>query len=283
MRLAILTPSEWDAQFYAAELARQRGLFEAAGHEVVACRWNAADDALLRGVDAVLPLIAWGYHLDGGRWFDLLDRIAFRKVPCVNDVAILRWNSDKAYLGELADKGVAVVPTLEGEGQDERLLARAAAQFATDRLVVKPRLSASGEGTYALRPDEPLPADVRDERLVVQPFLPDILSAGEMSLLYFDGRYSHAAVKRARAGEFRVQPEFGGSEEPVEAPAAARALAEAALGCAPLAPAYARVDLVMTDDGPLLMELELIEPDLFLRHAPDEGAGFRDAVLARLG
>ncbi|MCJ8190887.1 ATP-grasp domain-containing protein [Sphingomicrobium aestuariivivum] len=282
MRLAILTPSEWDAQFYAGELERQRALFEDAGHEVVACRWNEADDAFLRSVDAVLPLIAWGYHLDGGRWFDLLDRIAFRKVPCVNDPAILRWNSDKAYLSELGDKGVAVVPTLEAHGEEDGLLARAATTFKTDKLVVKPRLSASGEGTYALSASDELPEDVRDRRLIVQPFLPEILTGGEMSLLYFDGRYSHAAVKRAKAGEFRVQPEFGGSEEQVEAPSEARKVAEAALACAPLPPAYARVDLVMTDKGPLLMELELIEPDMFLRYAPDDGAALRKAVLMRL-
>lgn len=282
MRLAILTPSRWQAQFYAAELERQRALFEDAGHDVVDCRWNDADDVFLRGVDAVLPLIAWGYHLDGGRWFDLLDRIAFRKTPCVNDVAILRWNSDKAYLGELSEKGVAVVPTIEGAGSEQKLLERAAERFGTDRLVVKPRLSASGEGTYALRSHDPLPEDIRDKRFIVQPFLDTILSKGEMSLLYFDGRYSHAAVKRAKDGEFRVQPEFGGSEEKVDAPPQARALAEAALAAAPAMPAYARIDMVMTGDGPLLMELELIEPDMFLRYAPEDGAAFRNAVLARL-
>ncbi|WP_265587181.1 ATP-grasp domain-containing protein [Sphingomicrobium arenosum] len=282
MRIAILTPSRWEAQFYAAELERQRALFEGAGHEVLDQRWNEADDTFLRGVDAVLPLIAWGYHLDGGRWFDLIDRIAFRKVACVNHPAILRWNSDKAYLSELADKGVAVVPTIEAHGEEEGVLARAAATFKSDKLVVKPRLSASGEGTYALSASDALPEDVRDRRLIIQPFLTEILTGGEMSLLYFDGRYSHAAVKRAKEGEFRVQPEFGGSEEAVEAPPEARKVAEAALACAPQPPAYARVDLVMTEQGPLLMELELIEPDMFLRYAPDEGAAFRDAVLKRL-
>ncbi|MCM8557797.1 ATP-grasp domain-containing protein [Sphingomicrobium sediminis] len=282
MRIAILTPSKWDPQFYAAELERQRALFEGSGHKVVDRRWNTADDAFLREVDAVLPLIAWGYHLDGGRWFDLLDRVAFRKVPCVNDPAILRWNSDKAYLIELNDKGVACVPTIEGEGGDEHLLARAGERFKTDKLVVKPRLSASGAGTYALHFSDNLPADLDGKRLIVQPFLTEILTEGEMSLLYFDGVYSHCGLKRAKEGDFRVQPEFGGSEEKIDPPAAAKTLAEAAIAEAPVLPAYARVDIVMTADGPQIMELELIEPDMFLRFAPDEGAAFRDAVLKRL-
>ncbi|MEN3972258.1 hypothetical protein WJS89_06210 [Sphingomicrobium sp. XHP0235] len=282
MKLGLLTPSRWEPQFFAAELARQRAIFEADGHEIVERRWNEADDTFLKSVDAVLPLIAWGYHLDAGRWFDLLDRIAFRGVPCVNDPAILRWNSDKAYLTELAGKGVAVVPTLESEEGEADLLARAVQAFGTDRLVVKPRLSASGAGTYAMRAGDALPEDVRDTRLIVQPFLPEIAD-GELSLLYFDNVYSHAVIKRAKEGEFRVQPEFGGTDQAIDAPEAARALAEAALGEAPFAPAYARADMVMTAGGPLLMELELIEPELFLRHAADEGAAFREAVLKRLG
>ena len=282
MKLAILTPSRWEKQFYEAELERQRAIFETAGHEIVECRWNSVEDDFLRSVDAVLPLIAWGYHLDAGRWFDLLDRIAFRRVPCVNDPAILRWNSDKGYLTQLAGEGVAVVPTLESEPGENDLLARAATQFGTDRLVVKPRLSASGFGTYALSAGDPLPAEVADKRLIVQPFLPDI-HAGELALLYFGGTFSHAAIKRAKDGDFRVQPEFGGTDEAIDPPAEAKALAEAALTCSPVPPAYARVDIVMTGEGPKLMELELIEPELFLRHAPDEGAVFRDAVMAALG
>ena len=281
MRLAILTPSRWESEFFTEELKRQRAIFENAGHETVERRWHEADDAFLRSVDAVLPLIAWGYHLDPGRWFDLLDRIAFRGVRCVNDPAILRWNRDKGYLTQLAGEGVAVVPTIESEPGESDLLSRAATRFGTDRLVVKPRLSASGFGTYALSAGDPIPDDVSDMRLIVQPFLPDI-HRGELALLYFGGTYSHAAIERAKEGDFRVQPEFGGTDEAIEAPAEARALAEAALALSPAPPAYARVDVVMTGDGPLLMELELIEPELFLRHAPDNGAAFRDAVLAQL-
>jgi glutathione synthase/RimK-type ligase-like ATP-grasp enzyme len=97
--------------------------------------------------------------------------------------------------------------------------------------------------------------------------------------MLFDGAFSHAIVKKPKAGDFRVQPHLGGTEEPCEAPAGAIDLAKAALAAAPAEAAYARVDMVADDDGQLrIMELELIEPSLWLQHAPDKGAAFTSAV-----
>jgi hypothetical protein len=117
--------------------------------------------------------------------------------------------------------------------------------------------------------------------MLIQPVMAGIHNPGEFSLFYFDGHFSHAILKRPAAGDFRVQDQFGGTDVAVDAPAEARALAAAALAACPLAPTYARVDMVGDADGVLhIMELELIEPALFLHHAPDGGAAFAAAISA---
>lgn len=281
MKVALLVPAEWDPQYY--ELDATRDMLGAVGIEIEPVQWNECDDDVLRAVDGVLPLIAWGYHLDPGRWFDLLDRIDFRKVPIANPVPVLRWNSDKSYLSDLEDKSVAIVPSVFGDADEgDALLNRARDKFGDDELIVKPLVSASAEGTYRLPAGASLPPGLVDRRLIVQPFVPSILDAGEMSLVYFGGAFSHAAVKRAKNGDFRVQPEFGGSEEQITPDPKVRALADAALAAAPAKTAYARVDIVMNRDEPQIMELELVEPDLFLRYAPDGGSGFASAIREML-
>ena len=113
--------------------------------------------------------------------------------------------------------------------------------------------------------------------------MPGILTDGEYSLFFFAGNFSHAIVKRPAAGDFRVQEQFGGRESEWDASADAQALAAAALAAAPAPPVYARVDMVGDAAGKLhIMELELIEPSLFLHHAPDKGAKFGHAVYAAI-
>ena len=116
---------------------------------------------------------------------------------------------------------------------------------------------------------------------MVQPFLPSVASEGEYSIMIFGGRFSHAIVKRPKAGDYRVQPHLGGSEQACEAPAGAISLAREALAAAPAEAVYARVDLVRDSAGALaVIELELIEPALWLQHAPDGGDSFAAAVRA---
>jgi hypothetical protein len=122
------------------------------------------------------------------------------------------------------------------------------------------------------------------QRMLIQPYLPAIAAEGELSLFYFAGQYSHAISKHPAEGDFRVQEQFGGEERALDASKDACALAEAALtatqrlmDCAPLT--YARIDMLRDEDGMMrLMELELIEPSLFLRFASDGGLAFAAAV-----
>ncbi len=226
----------------------------------------------------VMPLMAWGYPYDPARWFALLNRMEDEGVKIANPVSILRWNSDKAYLIELADKNIAVVPTVMTPVLDDAALADAAAHFGTDSLIIKPPISGGAFGTYRIKTGDPIPGDVAGTRIMIQPFLTTISTEGEYSLFYFGGQFSHAIIKRPAAGDFRVQDYLGGTEAPVTPPDEAYALAAAPSSCL-----YARVDMLRDEQGVMrLMELELTEPSLFFKFAPDGGAKFAAAVNARL-
>jgi len=277
MRAVILTPAPdyWEAWDWAYDV--EAAALEMAGLEVEPRPWTDLGD--LARIDAVLPLVAWGYHLRFAEWLALLDRMEQAGAPLMlNPPALMRWNSDKAYLEQLAAAGVSTVASRTVAALDDAALAETRAAFG-DQLVIKPLVSASADDTYRLGPDDPIPAGVRGKRMLVQPFMPSIATSGEYSLMLFGGQFSHCIVKRPKAGDFRVQPHLGGSESPCPPPEGAIALAQAALNAAPTLAAYARVDMIEATDGTLhIMELELIEPALWLQHAPDGGAAFAQAI-----
>jgi hypothetical protein len=280
-RIAILTPAPDYYEDWSVPKADYSRLL---GKDLSFRSWTDPGD--LSGFDLILPLLAWGYQRDCPRWFALLDQLD--QLPVSNPAKLLRWNSDKAYLIELAEAGVATVPTLLREYLNETALESAREIFGTTRLVVKPPISGGADGTFLIGPSDPLPAEAVGQRMLIQPFLPAISDEGEFSLFYLGGRYSHAISKHPAEGDFRVQEQFGGEERGVGAPADAKALAEAALAatqkllaCDPLT--YARIDMVRDGEGTFrLMELELIEPSLFLMHASDGGAMFAAVVKAAM-
>ena len=280
-RIAILCPVpeyEEDCSHIQADYVR---LF---GEDTAFIDWTKADN--LASFDLVTPLLVWGYPRASATWFALLDRIESEGLRCSNPVAVLRWNTDKTYLAVLDAAGVATVPTRMSDALDQAALDDARAAFGSDTLVIKPPISGGADGTYRLAVGDPIPERVIDQRMMIQPFLPSIAAEGEYSLFYFGGRLSHSIIKRPAAGDFRVQDQFGGYEKAIEAPGAAKILAEAALdatasitGTGTLA--YARVDMLRDGDGQFrLMELELIEPSLFLRFAADKGAAFATSLLS---
>lgn len=281
MRIAILVPAPDYSEPWRWTYDPEAEALAAAGAEVVPIAWTNADN--LSNFDLVLPLVVWGYHLDYRRWLGLLHRAEAQRWPMVNPPALLRWNGDKAYLAELAERGVSTVPTLAVEACCDADLEEARRRFDSDWLVVKPTVSASAMGTYRLGPRDDLPADSRGRPIIIQPLIEEIAATGEFSLMLFNGEFSHAVVKRPKAGDFRVQEYHGGVTLPCPVPpAGAVRLAQAALAAAPAPAAYARVDIVPDDAGVLrIMELELIEPSLFLHHAPDGGAAFTRSILSR--
>ena len=230
--------------------------------------WPEAGDA------PALALLAWGYHLDASRWMDLLDRWP-AEVPLFNPAALMRWNTRKTYLAELERAGVPTVPTLFGAPDPQ-----AFDQLGTDELVVKPQVSAGSHLTRRIRRGDPLP-ELADA--MVQPFLLAIQSEGEYSLFYIADALTHAIVKRPAGDDFRIQPQFGGRNEPWAPDAEALGVAEAALRAVPTPAIYARIDLVRRADGRLaLIELEAIEPDLYFDHGPDVLDRLAEAVAQAL-
>jgi len=256
------------------------------GNDTVFIDWTTADN--LTDFGLVTPLLAWGYPRDAARWFALLDRLETQGVNVCNPVEVLRWNSDKSYLAQLDDAGVATVPTWMSDSLDESALDAARSALGSDTLVIKPPISGGADGTFRLDKNDPVPALVAGDRMMIQPYLPSIAVEGEYSLFYFGGILSHCIIKRPADGDFRVQDQFGGYEEAIDAPAAAKLLAHSALiataditGSGTLA--YARVDVLRGGDGQFrIMELELIEPSLFLRFAPDSGTAFAQELLSKV-
>jgi hypothetical protein len=219
-------------------------------------------------------------------WLDLIED----QVAVVNPVPVLRWNSHKSYLLDLENSGVPVVQTavLTRASADE--LDGVLEMHAWPDAVVKPAVAVGAIGASRVSIGAPGNATAlaeagRNGEVLVQPFMPAI-AEGEVSILVFDGQVSHAVRKVPADGEFRVQLEYGGSEILHDPTAAELALVEGALAAVPTPEplTYARVDCVTGADGmPQLMELELIEPSLFLPLAPPEQIDrLLTAVMARL-
>jgi len=235
--------------------------------------------------DAVLVRSTWDYHLRLAEFLDWTTRLERRGVPLVNPAPLIRWNARKEYLKEVAGAGIGVIPTSWVKRGDSRGLRTVLAQAGWEDVVVKPVVSASAHETWrtSLRAgameEERFGRMVASGDVMVQPFLREIETAGEWSLIFLGHRFSHAVIKRPKQDDFRVQTQFGGSRERAEPEPWLIAAAEAALDPAPGRSAYARVDGCVADGRFLLMELELIEPELFLACTPAAAAMLAAAVL----
>jgi glutathione synthase/RimK-type ligase-like ATP-grasp enzyme len=241
--------------------------------------------------DAVVVRSCWDYFMRADEFHAWLDRLERDGAYVMNDVSTLRWNADKTYLRDLAARGVSIIPTWWLHPGNTPSLGELRRVTGWSELVVKPTVSGGAHRTWRATPkaevedDSRLATMIQDGAVMVQPLLDEIEREGEWSLVFFAGRYSHSVLKRPRTGDFRVQREHGGSLEPA-APsremivAAERVLASLPVGGEP--PLYARVDGCVVDGELLLMELELLEPELFLRCASEAPGRLADAVLSRL-
>lgn len=239
--------------------------------------------------DGVVIRSCWDYHRRIGEFRDWLQRLESLGVPVWNSPSLVRWNADKHYLLDLASRGIATVPTMIAAGSAVvRDVEQIAAAEGWSHIVIKPAISASGQDTYALRApfDDAARAKVESAAsggsILVQPFADEVARNGEFSFTFIDGAFSHATLKRAAVGEFRVQTDHGGSVESVDAPAELAHQAQRVLEALPETPLYARVDGIARGGAFLLMELELIEPNLFLGFSDGAAERFARAIRARL-
>jgi glutathione synthase/RimK-type ligase-like ATP-grasp enzyme len=214
--------------------------------------WSAYDVVLIRSI--------WDYFERHAEFLAWLDRLS---VPTWNPIDTLRWNSEKTYLRELEAEGIRTIPTAwEGE-------------VPWEDAIIKPTVAGGSLGLRRAEKGEPV-----EPGFMAQPFIPDVVNAGELSLVFFDGEFSHAVRKTPADGDIRVQPEHGGTVEAAEPTADELSAAERVLAAADRELLYARVDFV---GDTLLIELEAIEPRFFFSSAPG-GAERRlvDALRARV-
>jgi len=243
------------------------------------------DEVAWSGFDLCLVRSTWDYHEKHPGFLDWARRVEAGS-SLHNPAELITWNSDKRYLRELGERGVRTVPTI-WVGRDSRLeLQQILAGAGWDEAVVKPVVDLGARNLHRVRTGEggaALEAALRRGEAMVQPFLPSLEEQGERSLVYIEGELTHAVRKRPAPGDFRVQSIWGGTVGREEPGAAEVELAEAALAQFREVPLYARVDLVAGPEGePCLIELELIEPNLYLSEHPAAAEALADAVLRRL-
>lgn len=228
---------------------------------------------------------SWDYQRALPTFLETLHTIHHKSL-LANSLDTVKWNADKGYLRELEHKGVKIVPTLWGENSfNQTDLESWRKALSDDELVIKPNVSAGAEDTFRISPGCPLPFDpvglFAGRRFMVQPFQRSIVDEGEYSLFYFAGAYSHTILKTPASGDFRVQEEHAGEVRSADPPATLPDAGASVLSLLDEMPLYARVDYVRDRSGEFaLMELELIEPSLYIRMDDGAAARFAGAIDA---
>lgn len=250
--------------------------------ELVAADWRAPM-AQLATFDAAILGTPWDYTEAAGEFLERLTGLERAGVAVCNPPEVVRWNADKRYLQELSARGAETIPTLWPAAPTSADVIAAFAQFDTDRVVIKRQVGAGGIGQSCFTRAAPPPPGWRmDQPAMIQPFLPAIEHEGEHSFIFIGGDFSHALLKCAAPGEYRIQSLYGGREQAVTSTSADRAAAEAVMALLPFdePPLYARIDMVRLPSGVLaVIEAELIEPYLYPAQGPEFGGMLADALL----
>lgn len=202
-----------------------------------------------------------------------------------NPPAVLRWNMEKTYLRDLERAGVSIVPTEWLEKGTNPDLGGLLAERGWMDAVVKPVISAAATRTWRVSHATVLDVGAQFAEsldagdVMVQPFMSEIQTRGEWSLMFIDGDFSHAVRKMPTEGDFRVQTGFGGRSITDQPDGELIRAARRVLDVAPSPWLYARVDGIETDAGFVLLELEMLEPSLFFSHTTSGAARFAEAVV----
>jgi len=239
-------------------------------------RWNDFDCVVIRS--------CWDYHLRLDEFLAWVGRFEGHGPALWNPASLVRVNAHKSYLRRFESEGIPIAPTVWVEAVS---LGEILAERGWAEAVVKPAVSASATGTWRVSRDGAGSTEVverfggmaQGQDLLVQRFLPEIVSRGEWAFIFIDGEYSHAVLKVPAAGDFRVQAELGGRAVSEPVPATLTEQAEAIARLVPRPWLYARVDGVEVEGRLVLMEVELIEPELFLELHPEASARMARALL----
>jgi glutathione synthase/RimK-type ligase-like ATP-grasp enzyme len=247
-------------------------------------------DSTFHWADASLCVMrsVWDYDRRPAEFASWLRR-ASRLTRLANPRDIIEWNMHKRYLIDLKGRGVPVIPTiLVPQDSIVDLDALIAAMGWADA-VIKPAIGATSRGAILRSRIEGKKSDARVREILragdalVQEFQGSVIVDGELSCIFIDGAFSHAVRKRPRPDEWRVQSDFGGSVEPETPREIELVVAERAINAVESNLLFARVDMLGGSEGqPLVVELELIEPELFFASSPPASGRFVKAIQRRL-
>jgi glutathione synthase/RimK-type ligase-like ATP-grasp enzyme len=259
----------------------------AAGAETEIVDWRSAACDYSK-FNLIVLRSCWDYHLREAEFTEWLRRTA-SSVLVLNDAKTVLWNRNKFYLEELETMGIGIAPTVFVNGSGPISLSAWQEMRSWKKSIVKPAVSASAYKTWlfegvAVPSEDELKSKMEGEAFLIQQFIPEIETQGEISLIYIDSVYSHAVLKRPAAGDFRVQKEHGGSVELFHPDSNLLAQANEIAVAVPQVreSLYCRIDAVARNGKLVLMELELIEPELFLGLAEGAAERFARAIVRRL-
>ena len=283
MHISFVTNEAWpslttDDQLLADHL-RNKGIL------VTASIWNDKDiDWSL--FDAIVIRSTWDYHQKVDEFNAWLERLATLKRPVLNPVSILKWNLNKGYLVELHDDDKHVPPFAFCRQGSSVSLQELFETRGFTKAVVKPAVSGGSFNTWvsdalsAIEDEPKFRSMLETGDVIVQKFMDEIVEDGELSLMFFNKQYSHTILKKVKKGDFRVQSKFGGTVEKFEPAEAIIQYAGSLLADIEEPLLYARVDGVVSDGRFYLMELELIEPALFMAFDENASKNFHRALQA---
>jgi hypothetical protein len=268
-----------DDQHFARALERRGVQVCAAAWDDPAAAWSSAAAVVIRST--------WDYHLRRADFLAWVARVS-AATTLYNDARAMRWNSHKSYLAEIARRGVPVIDTVFASVGSNLDLTAVAREHGWRDVVVKPAVSASAHETRRFDVPDRAEGQAHLDRLLatrdvmVQPHLAALAEQGELSLLFARGRFTHAVRRRSALVDGHVMPKSAPADAPAAAIECAARVLEAAgalTGVSPNEMLYSRVDLAATGSDCVLLELELIEPSLFLVHAPNEAEAFAAALV----
>lgn len=280
-------PGDWYVENIHLEDRLLRDALERRGIRVHRTHWDDPAMDWTQTRTAVFRT-TWDYFDRFGEFAAWLDRTA-ELTHFLNPLPMVRWNMNKRYLSDLELLGVNIPPTEFIEVGDRRTLLDIMDFRGWDECVLKPAVGGAGRHTYRLdrsnweEVEEKYRALIAEEAMLLQAFLPSVPERGEVALMFMNGHYSHAVLKRVKAGDFRVQDDFGGTVHDYQPKRSEIEFAQTVVHlCAPI-PVYGRVDMVWDLKGePAVSELELIEPELWMRSCPESAEMFAEGLVNAL-
>lgn len=265
--------SDWQSENALEEDRLVQEALELKGFTVTRKSW-ADPDFDWRQTKAAIFRTTWDYFHRFDEWKTWLGQVT-SKTRLINSIELAQWNMDKHYLRDLYARGINVPETRYVETGEQTTLEDLQAETGWKEAILKPCVAGAARHTYRLDLEQPGALEhifqqlISKEAMMLQPFQHNILSQGEISLMVMGGTCTHAVIKKAKPGDFRVQDDFGGSVAVYKPNQEEMDFAEKAVAACKTLPAYARVDIIRDNQGALaLIEMELIEPELWFRLYP---------------